>query len=171
MRSFIKQFSIWALCLLLLPKVALADFQKEQKFRYALRSDSLEVKLDSLMERWHLAAAEADAKHFFELMADDAIYIGTDPTERWLASELQEWSQAAFEEAPAWDFKALERNWGIDSSKTLAWCDEILQTWMGKCRATAILRKEEDCWRIIHYQLSVTVLNEKMENFLAIDPN
>ena len=38
--------------------------------------------VDHFIDGWHLAAAKVDAETFFGSMAEDAIYIGTDATER-----------------------------------------------------------------------------------------
>ena len=48
------------------------------------------------MNAWHKAAATADEDTFFGSMTADAIYIGTDATERWLRDELKEWSKEYF---------------------------------------------------------------------------
>ena len=37
----------------------------------------------------HRAAAEADGEVYFSLMADDAIYLGTDASERWTLAEFK----------------------------------------------------------------------------------
>lgn len=121
--------------------------------------------LNQFMDQWHLAAAKADAEGFFGSMAVEGVYIGTDKTERWLRDELRDWSAAAFERESAWTFVSQERNWQILEEKELAICDELLQTWMGPCRATAVLEKRKNTWQIIHYQLSVTIDNDKIEDF------
>jgi ketosteroid isomerase-like protein len=121
--------------------------------------------LNSFMDSWHLAAAQADAERFFGMMAEDGIYIGTDKTERWLRDELREWSTKAFERESAWTFTSKERNWQIHEKEGFAIADELLDTWMGPCRATAVIRLKNEHWEIIHYQLSVTIDNDKIEQF------
>lgn len=127
-----------------------------------------EKQLDLFMDEWHLAAARADAEGFFGKMAADAIYIGTDVSERWLRDELRIWAKSAFESNSAWTFTAKARNWQFLSSD-LAIADEVLETWMGLCRSTVVLKKNGPKeWKIHHYQLSVTVPNEKIEAFIAL---
>jgi hypothetical protein len=121
--------------------------------------------LNSFMDSWHLAAAQANAEVFFGMMAENGIYIGTDKTERWLRDELKEWSKKAFERESAWTFTTRERNWQIHEKEGFAIADELLNTWMGPCRATAVLRLINEHWKIIHYQLSVTIDNDKIEQF------
>lgn len=123
-----------------------------------------EKSLNIFMDDWHYAAATADADAFFGKMAAEGVYIGTDATERWLRDELREWAQAAFERESAWTFKVKNRNWHQISEDVMV-ADEILDTWMGDCRSTAVLKKVEGDWLIFHYQLSVTVPNEQIEDF------
>jgi len=44
--------------------------------------------IEALATGWHKAAADADSTVFFDSMADDAIYIGTDKTEHWTKTEF-----------------------------------------------------------------------------------
>jgi hypothetical protein len=132
------------------------------------RENEQEIVLNQLMDTWHLAAAKANEKVFFSMMSEDAVYIGTDKTERWLRDELREWSAEAFARESAWNFKAKERNWRINKENQFAICDELLETWMGPCRSTAVLGWNGKSWQIIHYQLSVTVDNAKIEDFKSL---
>ncbi len=124
--------------------------------------------IDSLINLWHLAAAEADADGYFGRMTADGIYIGTDPTERWLRDELRAWSKKYFERETAWDFKPLSRNVTINPDGQLAWFDELLDTWMGVCRSTGILIREGSEWKIRYYHLSAAVPNEKMDGYRVL---
>ncbi len=124
-------------------------------------------ELNKIMDNWHLAAATADADAFFGRMAKEGIYIGTDASERWLRDELRTWAKSAFERETAWSFKATERNWQMIGDD-LAIGDELLDTWMGPCRSTMVLRKVKGEWLIYHYQLSVTVPNDKIQEFIKL---
>ena len=122
------------------------------------------IELNQFMDNWHKAAAEAREDDFFGAMAEEGIYIGTDASERWLRDELREWAQFAFERESAWSFEATERNWHILNEHT-ALADELLNTGMGVCRATAVLQKVNEKWLIYHYQLSLTVPNDQLDAF------
>ena len=50
------------------------------------------AEIDTLLDRWHRAAATADEDVFFGSMTPDGVYLGTDPTERWLRDEMAEWA-------------------------------------------------------------------------------
>jgi len=128
----------------------------------------MQAHLGSLISRWHRAAATADEDTFFGLMTPDAIYIGTDTTERWERDSLRAWSVSAFERPVAWDFTATQRHITLSSDGNTAWWDEVLTTWMGPCRATGILVDTPEGWKIRHYQLSVTVPNDLIKPFIEL---
>ena len=123
------------------------------------------MTIDSLLNQWHHAAAVADEAAFFGGMTEEAIYIGTDATERWLRDELKEWSKEFFNRETAWAFKPLSRNTTIGPGGQIAWMDELLDTWMGTCRSTGILQRIDGEWKIIYYHLSVALPNDKMDGY------
>ncbi|MEL6390903.1 MAG: nuclear transport factor 2 family protein, partial [Bacteroidota bacterium] len=124
--------------------------------------------LDLLMDSWHQAAAVADEDVFFNTLSDDAIYIGTDPGERWTKSELRSWSQPYFERDTAWSLVPQERNWSIDESTGMAWFDEMLDTWMGPCRASGVCQRDQTGWKLRHYHLSIAVPNDVINDYLPL---
>lgn len=67
-------------------------------------------KIDKNLDNWHKAAAEANFNNYFGMMADDAIFIGTDATENWNLQEFKKFSKPYFDAGKAWDFKTIERN-------------------------------------------------------------
>ena len=121
--------------------------------------------IDSLVNQWHHAAAIADEDSFFGRMTPGCIYIGTDPTERWLRDELKEWSKEFFNRETAWAFKPLSRNITIGPGGQIAWFDELLDTWMGTCRSTGIMERIDGEWMIIYYHLSVALPNDKLDGY------
>jgi ketosteroid isomerase-like protein len=121
--------------------------------------------IDSLINEWHHAAAISNAKAFFGFMTKDAVYIGTDSSERWHRDELAAWSGKYFERPSAWDFKPISRNITFSPGKDVAWFDELLDTWMGVCRSTGVVELVDQQWKLVHYQLSLTLPNEKLDDF------
>lgn len=119
------------------------------------------------IDDWHNNASEADLS-YFDKIAKDGIYIGTDATELWTKDEFYLWSQKYFEQGKAWSFTAIERNIYFSDDKQYAWFDELLNTSMGVCRASGVLKKTGDEWEIMHYHLSVAIPNEKMEEVKSV---
>ena len=120
--------------------------------------------IHQMLDRWHQAASEADSG-YFEYFAPHAVYIGTDVSERWTATEFRNWSRPFFKRGQAWSFTPLERRLRFSADASVAWFDEVLDTWMGPCRATGVLTLQGDSWLIEHYQLSTTVPNDSIGKF------
>lgn len=120
------------------------------------------------IDAWHEAAANADFDSYFNLMTEDAVFIGTDATENWQLEEFKEFSKPYFDKGKAWSFTSLERNIYLNSNKNLAWFDEILDTQMGLCRGSGVVILTENGWKIKHYVLSITIPNPKVKNVVNI---
>ena len=121
-----------------------------------------------IIDAWHEAAANADFDSYFNLMTEDAVFIGTDATENWQLEEFKEFSKPYFDKGKAWSFTSLELNIYLDSNKNLAWFDEILDTQMGLCRGSGVVVLTENGWKIKHYVLSITIPNPKVKNVVNI---
>jgi len=120
--------------------------------------------IEALATGWHEAAASADSTTFFDAMTDDAIYIGTDKGEHWTKAQFLGFASPYFARGKAWDFNATERHVFYDPNSDTAYWDELLHTWMGPCRGTAVVKRDGvNGWKIAHYTLSMTVPNEKVE--------
>lgn len=126
-------------------------------------------KIDQLADAWHLAATNADGKAYFDLMDENSIFIGTDATEHWDKTEFKAFALPYFDKGKAWDFKKIERHIFVDENKNIAYWDELLDTWMGPCRGTGIAQRQADgSYLIKHYTLSVTIDNDKIQQFIKI---
>ena len=129
-------------------------------------------EVNTLLDNWHKAAANADEDVFFGSMSEDAIYLGTDATERWERDEMKKLMKAIFERETAWDFKVKMRAVYLSDDKHMAWFEEALNTWMGECRGSGVVQKTDEGWKIKHYNLALAVPNDKMDGVMKlIDPN
>jgi len=126
-------------------------------------------EISTLLNNWHKAAATADEKIFFGSMDSSAVYLGTDKTEYWTKQEFEKWSKKYFDQDKAWDFTPHDRHIYFSKDSQYAWFDELLDTWMGVCRGSGVLTKEKSEWKLLHYNLAVTVPNEKMKQFVKIN--
>ena len=121
------------------------------------------------MDTWHRAAATADEDVFFGSMTADGIYIGTDASEYWHRDEMKAWSQKFFQRDSAWVFHPQQRHIYITDRGDLAWFDELLDTWMGPCRASGVIERQKDNqWKLKHYHLSIAVPNEVVNDYLPL---
>ncbi|MEW7278044.1 nuclear transport factor 2 family protein [Aquimarina sp. 2201CG1-2-11] len=125
-------------------------------------------QINTVLEQWHKAAAEAKFDAYFGHMHKDAIYIGTDPTENWTISEFKGYAKPHFDKGKAWSFSTLERNIFLSETKETAWFDELLDTWMGICRGSGVLTKTNKGWKIKHYVLSIAVPNDNVNQLAEL---
>ncbi len=127
-----------------------------------------DVEINTVLQNWHKAAADANFNTYFDLMTKDAIFIGTDPTENWTYPDFKAFSKPYFDKGKAWSFSDLERNIFVEERSNIAWFDELLDTQMGICRGSGILEKTSDGWKIKHYVLSIAIPNENVKEITAL---
>lgn len=120
--------------------------------------------IDIVLNQWHTAAARADFEAYFNLLSEDAIFIGTDPTEKWTIPEFKAYSKPHFDKGKAWSFIKLQREIYLGPNLEIAWFDELLQTRMGICRGSGVLQKEQQVWKIKQYVLSITIPNNQVDD-------
>ena len=118
------------------------------------------------IDNWHLAAAQANFDNYFNLMTSDAVFIGTDATENWQIEEFKAFSKPYFDRGKAWSFTSLERN--IYNHNGVVYFDELLDTQMGICRGSGILKREDGNYKIAHYVLSIAVPNENVSSLTEL---
>jgi ketosteroid isomerase-like protein len=125
-------------------------------------------KINSMLDGWHKAAAEAKYNDYFNFMTEDAIFIGTDATENWNKTEFRAFAKPFFDKGKAWSFTAVGRHIYFDKTGEVAWFDELLSTQMKICRGSGVLVKIGEQWKIKHYVLSMTVPNDNVEEVVKI---
>ena len=126
------------------------------------QTNSEKKAINTTLDNWHKAAAEANFEDYFNLMSNDGVFIGTDATENWQNNAFKAFSKPYFDKGKAWDFTAIERNINTNKTNDFAWFDELLDTQMKICRGSGVLEKVNDEWKIKHYVLSITIPNENV---------
>lgn len=125
-------------------------------------------KINTLLDNWHKAAAEANYANYFNALTDDSVFIGTDATENWNKTAFQAFAKPYFDKGKAWDFKPIERHVYLSKDQKTAWFDELLDTWMKACRGSGVLVKVGNEWKIQQYVLSMTVPNDVTDAVIKI---
>ena len=125
-------------------------------------------KLNLVVNQWHHAAAKADLSEYTKPMSDKFVFLGTAPGERWRKEAFISFSKPYFDKGKAWDFKPSNRTWEFNADSTIAWFDEELDTWMKGCRGAGIMIKENADWKIVYYNLTVLIENEKIKPFIEL---
>ena len=119
-------------------------------------------KINTLLDGLHQDAHEGNFESYFNRYTSDAIFLGTDKTERWTIEEFKAYAKPAFADGHGWTYKVIERNWeGEDNTK---WFDEILfNEKLGHCRGTGVVEFTNGEWKIAHYALTMLVPNSIAE--------
>ena len=85
-----------------------------------------ERNIAKVLNSFHQAAAEAQAKPYFNLMSQDAIFLGTDANERWSKEEFKAFVAPYFSKGTGWIYTPTERNISLVKQGQLAFFDELL---------------------------------------------
>jgi phosphohistidine phosphatase SixA len=106
----------------------------------------------------------ADEDAYFGAFAPGAVFLGTDPAERWTVDAFKSFALPYFTERDsAWIYVPQSRHVTVDPGGQVAWFDEELgNASYGLCRGTGALRRIDGRWRITLYDLTVPVPNDLM---------
>ena len=114
--------------------------------------------LDVLLNGLHLDAHKGSFESYFDRYSTDAVFLGTDKTERWTIEEFKAYAKPAFSDGHGWTYAVIERNWEGDGNTR--WFDEILlNEKLGHCRGTGVVELINGEWKISHYALTMLVPN------------
>jgi len=127
-----------------------------------------EKNISAMLDSFNKAAARADYNAYFNFYTEDAIFTGTDATERWDKAAFMVWAKPIFQKGRAWDFTAIERHIYFDETGNLAWFDELLNTQMKICRGSGVLVKQAGEWKVKQYILSTTIPNDLLDSVIKI---
>ncbi|HUP64917.1 MAG TPA: nuclear transport factor 2 family protein [Thermoanaerobaculia bacterium] len=120
-----------------------------------------EQEIRRVLDALHDAASKAQLERYFALFAPEAVYIGTDATERWSLEEFRGFVTPYFTQGRGWTYEPTSRHVTLGPENRTAWFDEILENESyGTTRGTGVLVKIEDDWKIVQYHLTIPVPND-----------
>ena len=93
--------------------------------------------IHAVLDDWHRAAATADEARYSSHFTSDAIFLGTDKTERWHLHAFQTFAHPFFAKGKAWNFTPVRRDVIVGAGGAVAWFDEDLDTPNSGPRAAA----------------------------------
>ncbi len=115
-------------------------------------------QINQTLDALHRHASTADWNEYFNLYSDDAIFIGTDVTERW---DIITFRKYAIKAKNGWTYRPTERHIAITPEGKAAWFDEILDSEnYGTSRGTGTLIKTDKGWKIAQYHLTFPIPND-----------
>ena len=83
-----------------------------------------QTNIDALLDGLHEDAHKGNFEAYFDRYSLDAVFLGTDKTERWNIQEFKSYAKPAFADGHGWTYEVIERNW--EGGGDIRWFDEIL---------------------------------------------
>ena len=120
-----------------------------------------------ILDALHSSASKADSDSYFNLFADDAIFIGTDAQEFWTLEQFKSYTMPYFSKGQGWTYAPKNRDIKFSQSGDVAWFHEILiSESYGTTRGTGVLVKAKDNdWKIAQYHLTIPIPNDLAKDF------
>lgn len=118
-------------------------------------------RVSAALEDFHDAASKADGLRYFDHFAPDAIYLGTDATERWTVGEFRKFVEPYFSKGRGWTYVGRERHVYVAAGGQTAWFDELLDnSSYGLTRGTGVFVRTDAGWKMSQYHLTIPVPND-----------
>lgn len=119
--------------------------------------------VSSVLDAFHAAAARADGQAYFDLFTPDAVFIGTDASERWGVEAFKASAAPLFAKGKGWVYHPRSRHVTIAPvpCRCVAWFDELLDSdSYGTSRGTGVLVKAKGRWKVAQYALTFPIPND-----------
>ncbi len=119
--------------------------------------------INATLDAFNHAASVADGPRYFGLLAKDAVFIGTDASERWTVPEFRAYAEPYFAKGHGWTYIPRTRHVVIADipCKCVATFDETLDNASyGTTRGTGTLVLEGGSWKIEQYALTIPIPND-----------
>ncbi len=138
------------------------------------RADTIDdtkiAAISRILDQLHAAAAKADGTAYFALFLPDAVFIGTDASERWTIDAFRAYALPLFEQGKGWIYKPRMRHVTLAQIPCgcVAWFDEILDSaHYGTSRGTGVLTLTPTGWKIAQYALTFPIPNDIADDMTA----
>lgn len=118
-------------------------------------------EVSKVLDHLHRFASTFDAESYFNLFTEDAVFLGTDASERWTLTEMKDWAVPLFNSGKGWTYSSQERHVYLSDDGCTSWFDEILNNdKFGICRGSGVLNKIKMQWKIAQYNLTIPIPND-----------
>jgi hypothetical protein len=119
-----------------------------------------EQAVAATLDSFHQAASKADGKQYFSLLTENAVFLGTDPNERWTKNQFKQFAMPIFNRHRGWLYVVKARHITFLPNKQSAFFDEVLSnTKYGECRGSGVVQLTPNGWKIAQYNLSIPIPN------------
>ena len=130
---------------------------------------AVSLAVAGVLDYWHDAAAKADEARYFGHFTADAVFLGTDDSERWSVGDFKAYAHPHFAKGKAWTLRPSDRHVSIGPDGKTAWFDEkVLSPAYGPSRGSGVLLLQGGRWRIAQYNLAVPIPNALLGKVAAM---
>ncbi|MBB1440957.1 nuclear transport factor 2 family protein [Shewanella sp. SG41-4] len=119
--------------------------------------------VSALLNQLHESAAVADWTTYFSLYHPQAVFIGTDETERWNMAEFERYSKPT----QGWRYEVKLRHL-LQIDDTIVFDEQLYSPEYGASRGTGALVKTAEGWKIAQYHLSFPIPNDKAKRITSL---
>ncbi|MBX3356994.1 MAG: nuclear transport factor 2 family protein [Phycisphaeraceae bacterium] len=128
-------------------------------------ADGAKAEVNAVLDSLHHLASKADGEAYFALFTPDAVFLGTDATERWNIEQFRAFAHPYFSKGQGWTYTSHDRHLSLSKDGATAWFDEALENAKyGACRGSGVLVQIDGAWKIAQYNLSVPIPNDLLED-------
>ena len=125
-----------------------------------------EKAVNKVLNNLHLYASQASGEKYIDLFSEDAVFFGTDISERWPKEEFRTYAMGRFKSGVGWTYYMKERNIFFSDDGRTAWFDEIVENKSyGEFRGTGVLVLENNEWKISQYNLLLPIPNDYLQKY------
>ena len=115
--------------------------------------------INTLIDGLHRDADRGEFQTYFDRYTPNAVFMGTDKTERWTIDEFKRYAAPAFADGHGLSYTVIERN--VEGDGDTRWFDEILlNEKLGHCRGTGVVQRINGEWKLAHYSLTLLIPND-----------
>ena len=134
-------------------------------FLYSQKSNQV-IAVESVLDNLHIFASKANSKKYIDLFASNAVFFGTDISERWSINEFNAYATKRMATGTGWTYAMKERNIYLSDDKKTAWFDEVLiSEKYGDFRGTGVLKIENKKWKVVQYNLLLPIPNHLLKKY------
>ncbi|MGI2168620.1 nuclear transport factor 2 family protein [Shewanella sp. MF05960] len=120
-------------------------------------------EVSALLNKLHESAAAADWTSYFSLYHPQAVFIGTDDSERWNMVEFERYAKPT----KGWHYELQSRHL-LQIDDTILFDEQLFSPAYGVSRGTGALVHTEQGWKIAQYHLSFPIPNEKAKRITSL---
>ncbi|MCL1112491.1 MULTISPECIES: nuclear transport factor 2 family protein [Shewanella] len=119
--------------------------------------------VSAILNKLHESAAIADWSAYFSLYHPQAVFIGTDSSERWNMVEFERYAKPT----KGWRYELQSRHL-LQIDDTILFDEQLYSPEYGVSRGTGALINTEQGWKIAQYHLSFPIPNEKAKRITSL---